>query len=77
MELRKAIFFSLENVSLQQKHASSWAHQVCIPHSYHTPDTQLSHQQAIHPSKAELHVLDAFTFEMFGQASVNPCSKVL
>jgi hypothetical protein len=49
-------------------------YQIRIPHSYDTPNAQLSHQQAVHPTEAELHILNTFALQMLGQTGINPCS---
>ena len=45
----------------------SWAYQIGIPHPDGTLDTDLSHQETIHPPKSELHIFDALFIHMCGQ----------
>ena len=45
----------------------SWAYQIGIPHPDGTLDTDLSHQETIHPPKGELHIFDALFIHMCGQ----------
>lgn len=66
MEGRKPVFFGLRKVSESLGRCHQSTYQVCIPHPYCVLDRDFTHEQAIHPSEAELYELDALVLQMLG-----------
>ena len=48
-------------------------HQIRIPHSDRPLYRNLTHQQAVHPPKGKLHVLDSLVFKVCSERS---CSSI-
>lgn len=69
MELRErfgALRLSMHKqfISTVSEMARSETHQVCVPHTNSVLDTDLTHEEAIHPPKGKLHEFNAFVLQV-------------
>lgn len=76
MKSRKALLLGLNSSACVQTTKNAIAYHVRIPHANRVLDAHFPHEQAIHPSEAELHELYTFLFEVFGKGRINAYSQV-
>jgi len=53
-----------QNLATGTKRSKEAAYQIGIPHSDCTFDTDLSHQETVHPAECKLHVFNALLVHM-------------
>lgn len=76
MELREALVFSLSILSVSSEVGEGLAHKVRVPHSDGILDTNLPHEQAVHPSKGELNEFDTLLFHVLGKGTINAARQI-